>query len=160
MKKEFKEIYLPILIFIFSISAFVFLKYIEPSESVEKQILLKATHDPQVQVHNMEKLPKVKINLKEDEKSGVNIKVDFENFTLTPQNTSHSEKEGEGHMHLYVNGYKVARVYSEWFHIDDSYFEKGENDITVTLNTNLHNVWTLPDGTLVKDSVKYTKKVK
>lgn len=157
MKNNFREIYLPIIIFSVAIGSFLFMQYSESTETAEKKVLLKASHDPKIEVRNIEKLPKVKINLKEDEKSGVNIKVDFENFILTPQNTSHHEAEGEGHMHLYVNGYKVARVYSEWFHIDDSYLDSGENEITVTLNTNLHNVWTLPNGDLVKDTVRFFK---
>ena len=157
--KKVKEIYLPISLFLVSAVFFVYLQYVEPSESVEKKITLKASHDPKVYLDEKLKQPKVKINLEEDKKSGVNIKVDFENFTLTPEHVNTDDWSNEGHMHLYVNGYKIARVYSNWFHIDDSYLNTGDNDITVTLNTNMHNVWTLPDGTPVQDTVKYFKKL-
>lgn len=158
MSKNFKEIYLPLGVFLISIFAFVYLQYVEPSESVEKKIALKASHDPKIQTDIGKPEPKVKINLGPDKKSGVNIKVDFENFILTPQNVSEEDRPNEGHMHLYVNGFKVARVYSDWFHIDDSYLDVGENDITVTLNANDHSVWTKADGSLIQDTVKYIKK--
>lgn len=159
MSKDFKEIYLPIIVFFLAVVGFIYINYVEPSESVEKKIALKQSHDPQIKVDTTKPVPKLKINLAEDKKSGVNIKVDFENFILTPQNVSEDDRPNEGHMHLYVNGYKVARVYSEWFHIDVSYLDLGENEITVTLNANDHSAWTSSSGELIKDTVKYIKKI-
>lgn len=159
MSAKTKEIIFPTLIFFVSIIGFIYIKFIEPNDSVEKKITLKSSHDPKVYLDENLKVPTVKLNLVEDKKGGVNIKVDFENFVLSPKSVNTEDRPNEGHMHLYVNGYKIARVYSDWFHIDESYLEVGENDITVTLNTNMHNVWTYASGTPVTDTIKYFKKI-
>ena len=56
--KKVKEIYLPISLFLVSAVFFVYLQYVEPSESVEKKITLKASHDPKVYLDEKLKQPK------------------------------------------------------------------------------------------------------
>jgi hypothetical protein len=154
---DLKNFYIPILVFILSVAIFFYSNYSTSKESVEKQIILKASHDPKIFIDNSKEEPSVKLLVEKDKKSGVNVKVEFKNFILTPQSVSTEDRPNEGHMHLYVNGFKIARVYSEWFHIDGSYFNLGENKITVTLNANDHSVWTKSNGDLIQDTVMFTK---
>ncbi len=80
--------------------------------------------------------PEVSLNIMKDPKSGYNLQISTKNFTFAPQNASLEHKDGEGHAHIYVDGEKVARIYSEWVHLDD--LEEGERTIEVTLNANDH----------------------
>lgn len=79
--------------------------------------------------------PSVVIHAKKDLVGGWNLHFEVTNFKFTPQKVGLEDIMNEGHAHLYVNGVKVARVYSEWFHLS---LPKGENKIRVSLNTNGH----------------------
>ena len=58
--------------------------------------------------HNMD----VKIYVSKDEMSGVNIKLETTNFTFAPENVNKENVDGEGHAHLYIDGVKWGRLYS------------------------------------------------
>ncbi|MEM9471429.1 MAG: hypothetical protein AAGA00_05690 [Pseudomonadota bacterium] len=80
--------------------------------------------------------PVVGISITEDAMSGWNLEIQTENFRFAPENASSVHVAGEGHAHIYVNGKKVARHYSNWFHI--AHLPKGDNTIKVSLNANDH----------------------
>jgi len=99
--------------------------------------------DPTVYAPKILKLEAVK-----DTMSGFNIKLDTSNFRFSPEQVGGPVTQNAGHIHVYVNGVKVGRGYSNWYHIPDSYFKTGTNTISVTLNANNHNVWWSKKGTL------------
>ena len=93
-------------------------------------------------------IPQVTMEVEEDPTSGYNLTLTTENFTFTPEDINTDAVANEGHAHLFVNGEKVARLYSPWFNIKESYFTEGMNSIEVTLNANDHTTWVIDGGTI------------
>ena len=87
--------------------------------------------------------PELGIAIHKDPVSGWNLELITENFEFDPQAAGSAPVSGKGHAHLYINGVKKARIYSNWFHIES--LPKGKNEIEVTLNANNHATLTV-DG--------------
>ena len=83
--------------------------------------------------------------------SGVNVHVDPSGFTFAPESVNLDNVDGEGHAHIYVDGVKLSRVYTPWFHLDG--LQPGTYEVEVRLNTNDHSeyVW---NGEVVKASTQ------
>ena len=81
-------------------------------------------------------IPTIKIEVSPDKMKGWNLEIKTTNFAFNPENVNKDSNPNEGHAHLYINGKKVTRIYGDWYYIPD--LPKGENEIKVTLNTNLH----------------------
>lgn len=92
-------------------------------------------HDTPLEVEGVP-APTLAIMVSADPMAGHNLHVMVENFSFSPQNASGADVPGEGHAHVYVNGEKLGRLYSEWYHIDA--LPKGEHEVEVTLNSNNH----------------------
>lgn len=84
-------------------------------------------------------VPTIKVLLEPDSMSGWNVKIITSNFTFTPGLVGEDPELGEGHAHIYVDGYKFARVYSDWFHLKD--LTPGQHEVRVSLNANDHSAW-------------------
>lgn len=80
--------------------------------------------------------PMLSAQVLKDPASGWNLKVETTNFRFAPENAGTDHIEGEGHAHVYVNGAKIARIYSNWYHID--HLPEGQIMIEVALNSNDH----------------------
>lgn len=80
--------------------------------------------------------PQVDLTVEADPTGGWNVTLDTANFTFTPETVNAAHVPGTGHAHLYVDGVKVARLYSAHFHLAD--LPPGPRQITVSLNTNDH----------------------
>ncbi len=78
----------------------------------------------------------VDVDASVDPVSGVNVHIKPVGFTFAPDNINQEHMNGEGHAHIYVDGVKVSRVYTPWFHLDD--LARGIREIEVTLNANSH----------------------
>ena len=87
-----------------------------------------------------------------DPMSGWNVYVQVSNFRFAPENASQPHRQGEGHAHLYINGNKIARLYSNWFHIPE--LIKDKNEIKVTLNSNDHQTLTIGKQAIEKIIIK------
>jgi hypothetical protein len=98
-----------------------------------------------LQVDAEKPLPSVTIMAHKDTMSGFNIHVKTENYTVTPDKAGAEPVQGEGHMHVFVNGVKAMRLYGEWAHLPKELFKSGENTISVTLNANDHSDWAIGD---------------
>lgn len=86
--------------------------------------------------------------------SGWNVKAEVSDFTLAPESASTDHVDGEGHMHLFVDGDKVARLYGEWYHVPN--LSAGEHEISVELSTNDHQR-VLVDGEAVTATVSISQ---
>lgn len=122
-------------IVLFALLAFPYQKLANNAFAKSQQERKKLEH-PRYEVTNKELTPSVMVHAMKDPHGGYNIHLMTSNFVFSPQNAGGEDVMGEGHAHLYVNGKKVGRVYSNWFHTN--MLEKGVNKIKVTLNTNSH----------------------
>ncbi|PCH96655.1 MAG: hypothetical protein COB84_04570 [Rhodobacteraceae bacterium] len=90
--------------------------------------------------------PTLKLVLHPDAVSGWNVELITTNFIFTPQNVNTTDIAGEGHAHIYVNGKKLARVYSRWTHIGA--LPSGTVELSATLNSNTHSALSVGDRLL------------
>ena len=127
---------------------------------------------PLVEVREDLPVPSLVIRLIPDRMDGFNVFLDTRNFVFTPENVGQTAISSEGHAHLYVNGEKVARLYSPWHHLSGKLLREGINRIEVEFSTNDHSVWgvagapigadvlidTLDDDgdPIVREDVRYT----
>lgn len=87
-------------------------------------------------------VPAIDISVTKDIKSGYNLQINTKNFSFTPEKSSQEHVVNEGHAHLYIDGIKITRVYSESLYIPEDWLTPGENTIVVSLNTNDHMEYT------------------
>lgn len=99
-------------------------------------------HDELLAV-SQEQAPELALSLIADPMSGWNLQIETTKFFFAPQNASKPHIDGEGHAHIYINGEKVARHYSNWYHI--AQLPSGENTIKVSLNSNDHRQLAIGD---------------
>ena len=126
---------------------------VEPMEHNEVKEVSHEEHMHDMLEVESKKIPKVTLEAEKDLKDGFNIKLTTENFTFTPEKVNSDPVQNEGHAHVFINGVKVARVYSKYFHIPGDKFTPGENTISVTLNANNHSEWVVT-GAHVEAEVK------
>lgn len=121
------------------------------STATESSELLHS-HSEQYDV-SAEDAPKVELVVTEDAKSGYNIKIVATDFVFTPEDVNGDNVMGKGHAHLYVDGEKVARLYSPYFHWDGTF--EGTKEFRVTLNANDHSEYAV-DGEVIEVSQTVT----
>lgn len=80
----------------------------------------------------------VKLEILKDSVAGWNLYIQINNFKFTPENVNKEHRQGEGHAHLFINGNKIARLYTNRFYISE--LLKDKNQIEVTVNANSHAV--------------------
>ena len=92
--------------------------------------------------HNMKMLgeddtiPTIGIEAIEDSVSGFNVHITVTDFTFAPESAGMEHIDGEGHAHLYVDGVKIGRVYSDWVYVGN--LGAGLHEIKISLNSNMH----------------------
>ncbi|MDE0265036.1 MAG: hypothetical protein OXJ37_21725 [Bryobacterales bacterium] len=96
---------------------------------------------PLIEVDDAEPTPSMRIHMDADSMDGFNIFLETQNFRFTPQSVDTLPVSNEGHAHLYVNGEKVARMYSPWHHLSSKLLRDGINRLEVEFSTNDHSVW-------------------
>lgn len=97
----------------------------------------------------------VRLEVSPDPMSGYNLTIYSEHFSWAPERASTEHFAGEGHAHLYINDVKIGRLYGPHHHIASPALQAGENVITVTLNANTHEDYTV-GGELVAASTSIT----
>lgn len=85
-------------------------------------------------------VPTIDVKVHEDPKSGYNVEITTTNFTFAPERASTEAVAGEGHAHIYVNGEKINRVYSNWYHLG-TIGGVGEHEVRVELSANDHSAY-------------------
>jgi hypothetical protein len=114
---------------------------------LDKTTPAAATHDHNQHQHsdtdllsiNPEaKKPKIVLSVTADAVAGWNIHIAVSNFSFTPEKVNQAMSDlPEGHAHIYIDGYKIARVYSQWYHLKP--LTPGSHTIRVGLNSNDHS---------------------
>jgi len=97
-------------------------------------------------------VPQVAIDVVPDAVRGVNLSVDLADFAIAPERASTESRNGEGHMHLYVDGERVMRFYNQDVHLN---LPPGERTVMVELSANDHQPWTV-DGEAITASQTVT----
>ena len=114
-------------------------------ESDSEQSNSPAEHDHSKHDHGLfeltslgEEIPKptLKLNIRKDPMSGWNLQIETSHFRFAPENVNTTNTANEGHAHLFIDDFKIARIYSEWYHLNN--LTPGEHRVRVTLNTNTH----------------------
>jgi hypothetical protein len=100
-----------------------------------------------------ELIPSVKLIVHNDSKKGWNLEVKITNFSFAPEKINQESKFNEGHAHIYINGKKLTRLYSNWYYLED--LPKGKNEIKISLNTNNHETL-VSGGKMIEDTVIIT----
>jgi len=108
-------------------------------------------HDQVITLPDGEHAPTLKVKLHPDTVAGWNLEIITTNFTFTPENVNQDSQAGEGHAHVYVNGEKLARLYSPWMHI--SRLPAGRTTVSVSLNANDHSPFSVGGTPLSTDVV-------
>lgn len=98
----------------------------------------------------VEPYPSVTVSILEDPSGGWLLRSVPSNFEIAPQNVSTAHVDGEGHMHLYIDGVKVMRLYGEWHQLPP--LTAGTHEIRVELSSNDHSAMSI-DGEIVDDTV-------
>ncbi len=98
--------------------------------------------------------PSVKLYADADPKGGWNLKIVTKNFEFTPEDVNGDDVLGTGHAHIYVDGEKLGRVYSNNYYLNA--LGDGDHEITVSLNTNSHADYVV-DGVEVADTIEVTE---
>jgi hypothetical protein len=94
-------------------------------------------------------VPSVDLVVYPDTMKGWNLQVKLTNFKFAPEKINQASTLGEGHAHLYVNGKKITRLYSNWYYLEN--LEPGRNEIQVALNANTHEAF-IYDGKAIADT--------
>ncbi len=91
----------------------------------------------QLEVPSDRPIPAVGLIVHEDPLKGWNLEVQTFNFSFAPQKASTTtQTTAEGHAHLYIDGQKITRLYSNWYYLEN--LKPGSHRITVGLNANGH----------------------
>jgi hypothetical protein len=125
---------------------------IKTSNSTTKDTSKMTMHSTTFEVP-ADQAPKVELVVAEDAKSGYNIKIIATDFTFTPEAVNGDNVIGQGHAHLYVDGEKIGRLYSNYYHYSGSF--EGTKTFKVTLNANDHSEYTV-NGEIIAAQVDVT----
>ncbi len=93
-------------------------------------------------------VPQVDLIVHQDAKRGWNLEIRTTNFKFAPESVNQANTYNEGHAHLYVNGQKITRLYSNWYYL--SQLEPGRNEVKVSLNANGHEALSY-QGVMIED---------
>ena len=93
-------------------------------------------HHKTVMIQEGQPVPSVDVIVHQDAMRGWNLEIKLNNFAFTPESVNQANQPNEGHAHLYINGEKITRIYSNWYHLPE--LPSGSNQVKISLNTNSH----------------------
>jgi ribosomal protein L31 len=98
-------------------------------------------------------VPSLSVEAAVDPVAGVNLFVELADFTIAPESASTEPIDGEGHLHLYIDGERVKRFYNTELHLAD--IEPGEREIMVEISSNNHSPYAV-DGVAIQQATTIT----
>lgn len=112
----------------------------KPGTATDQSTGMSQTHDHgETREVPASAVPAVSLRVVPESPCTFNLAIEVSNFVFAPDNVNGPHVDGEGHAHLYANGVKLARIYGPHFHATAP---AGSTDITVTLNSNDHAIYT------------------
>lgn len=110
----------------------------------------ETTHDStHLNLYNIpagEVIPAVRMEVELDPTAGWNVHLITNDFTFAPEHVGQAHAPGEGHIHLYVDGEKIARVYGEWHYLEE--LPAGNHYLSAVLTTNDHKLYAVEGQTI------------
>ena len=99
--------------------------------------------------------PKATLDLEKDPTGGFNVHVVTSNFIWRPEQASKEYVAGEGHAHVYLDGRKIMRIYSEWFHLNTYQFatRAGEQLLSIEFVGNDHAPYTMQGNPIGSEQI-------
>lgn len=94
--------------------------------------------------------PSIMVEATADPRGGWTVHAMPTNHRIAPENASTDAIDGEGHMHLFVDGERVGRIYNEWVHVPA--LGEGTHEIRVELSANNHSPLAI-DGEIIDQTV-------
>lgn len=122
------------------------------SDSHTKQSAAKMNHNEmnhgsmkhdQVDVSKWPHEPSLTLTAHKDAMAGWNLQIEPNNFEFAQARVNQENVVGEGHAHLYINGEKITRLYSNWYYLNN--LPSGVHSVMVVLNANNHGPLILRD---------------
>jgi hypothetical protein len=101
------------------------------------------SHDEVINVPEGMAVPTVAITAEPDAKSGHNLFIELTDFTVAPERASTEAVDGEGHLHLYIDGERISRFYNTALHLTG--LEPGDHTVEVELSANNHSAYAVDD---------------
>jgi hypothetical protein len=118
---------------------------------------LHAHSDGVFTIHEVseEGAPIASLNLEKDPTGGFNVHVVTSNFVWRPEQASKKHVAGEGHAHVYLDGRKIMRIYSEWFHLNTYQFSTraGEQLLSIEFVGNDHAPYTFQGNPIGSEQI-------
>ena len=108
----------------------------KPASNINSKSNSAHHHHHTLEIPPGQPVPEVDLVVYPDAKKGWNLEIKTENFQFSPQEVNQAHQPNQGHAHLYVNGEKIARLYGNWYYLEE--LAPGTNEIKVTLNSNSH----------------------
>lgn len=97
-----------------------------------------------IEVGASDNAPAIEMNVTQNNDETWSVDITTSNFEFfEPQTEPLMHKEGQGHGHLYLNGLKLQRMYTNSATIGK--LPEGQHVITVTLNSNDHKAYAIND---------------
>ena len=100
-------------------------------------------HHPGNKIDAEKPYPLINLEIIKDKVDGYNLYIDLENFTLNPSQLGIENQPNMGYLQLFVNDIKITRVYSNWVHVPQRFFNLKDNFIKITFNSNLYDEFTI-----------------
>ncbi len=100
-------------------------------------------HGEGIEVPGSMIVPTIALSAEPDPVSGHNLMIGLTDFAITPENASTDPVDGEGHLHLFIDGERISRFYNTAIHVDG--LEPGEHTVMVEVSANNHSAYVV-DG--------------
>jgi len=131
---------------------------VESEENEKAEVGDSSTHDRQmghsmhgknntVNIEHPDSAPKITVSVNVNSEGGYDVDVTTQNFKFVkPAEDSAKHVDGEGHAHLYLNGLKSGRMYSNKAKVGK--LPVGKHQISVVLNSNDHRAYSAAGQTV------------
>ena len=100
-------------------------------------------HHPGNQIDADKPYPSINLTVIKDKIDGYNIFIDLKNFNLNPSEIGNENISNSGYLQLFINDIRITRIYSDWVHVPQRFFNLKENFITITIHSYLHDQFTI-----------------
>ena len=112
-------------------------------------------HHPGNKIDADKPYPSINLKIIKDKIDGYNIFIDLKNFNLNPSEIGKENVSNSGYLQLLINDIKITRIYSNWVHVPQRFFNLQENFIRITIHSYLHDEFAI-NGEPIEHIVKIT----